>query len=397
MKRHILLVIRYPVGGIRTFVRYVHGRLDPARYRLSVVLPQSLEHAAIQDDLSAFNPTFFTLPPNYRASHFLGTLLRAIRLARPDVIHSQGLTSGIYASLATRLTRTPHVVTLHDVFRPLYFTGTSGRAKRMLLSVLLRLPDTIHCVSQDAHQNLLQFFPRRRARKSVVAVIPHGIDVERFTQIAPRALHDELGLPRQAFLLGFFGRFMPEKGFRYLREAVAILNTAPDLNGRMFVLTFSNDGYYREERRAVAQAGLQEWFRFLPFTPNIAPTLVSLDAVVVPSLSETCPLLPMESMVAGRPVIGTNCIGLREVLQDTPSRICPPADPDALAAAIRAELQMPSMASAQAFQAEAVRRFDVRARLTKIEAMLEDAIVRCHTGSDPPRVTHTTWQSGRLS
>ena len=40
---------------------------------------------------------------------------------------------------------------------------------------------------------------------------------------------------------------------------------------------------------------------FLPFVTNIASTLKGLDVVVMPSLWEACPLLAMETLVAGIP------------------------------------------------------------------------------------------------
>jgi len=74
--------------------------------------------------------------------------------------------------------------------------------------------------------------------------------------------------------------------------------------------------------------------------------------LVIPSLWEASPLQPMEAMAAGIPVLGTDCIGLREVLADTPSRMVRAADPAALADGLRTALRSPWTAEAREYAAE---------------------------------------------
>jgi len=366
----ILIAVRHPVGGIRTFLRYVHARLDPTRYEVSLVLPESAEQEAIRSDFSAHLPAFFFVPSDTSLVRLVLRLLEVARFQKPHVIHSQGLTAGVCASVAAMLTRTPHVMTLHDVFLPPMFRGFTGYLKHLMLSLFLRLPQRIHCVSQDVRENLLEFFPSQKKNGSRVVVIFNGIDVERFANVAPRGIRSQLGLMPDTFLLGFFGRFMSQKGFKYLVDAVALLVKGSTLPRSLFVLTFSNDGFYREEQARVRELGLEPYFRFLPFEPNIAPILHDLDAVAIPSLWEACPLVPMEAMVAGVPVIGTDCIGLREVLAKTPSRICPAKDSVALAEAIQSEMLNSTKSEAAIFKQEAAGRFDVRERANEIETLL---------------------------
>ena len=78
----------------------------------------------------------------------------------------------------------------------------------------------------------------------------------------------------------------------------------------------------------------------------------------MPSLWEAWPLLPMEAMVAGVPVLGSDCIGLREVLRDTPSRTVAANDPAALVDGLRAALDEPWTEAARAFVPQARTRFD---------------------------------------
>src|SRR5690606_26020218 len=93
--------------------------------------------------------------------------------------------------------------------------------------------------------------------------------------------------------------------------------------------------------------------------PNIADILRELDLLVMPSLWEACPILPMEAMCMGVPILGTDCVGLREVLRDTPSRTVPSNDVPALALALRQSMEHPWSERAIAYSAVARQRFDV--------------------------------------
>jgi glycosyltransferase involved in cell wall biosynthesis len=96
----------------------------------------------------------------------------------------------------------------------------------------------------------------------------------------------------------------------------------------------------------------------LDFVPDVLPLLRQLDLLVVPSLWEASSLVSMEAMAAGVPVLGTDCIGLREVLRDTPSRAVRAGDEVDLCRGLRQALARPWAAAARAFAAEACERFD---------------------------------------
>jgi len=99
---------------------------------------------------------------------------------------------------------------------------------------------------------------------------------------------------------------------------------------------------------------------FLQHVANIATVLQELDLLVMPSLWEACPILPMEAMVSGTPLVRTDCIGLREILHGSSSVMIPKNDPSALAAALREAIKHPGKEGARAYSPVARQRFDVR-------------------------------------
>jgi glycosyltransferase involved in cell wall biosynthesis len=204
-----------------------------------------------------------------------------------------------------------------------------------------------------------------------VSVIENGIEVERFLTSGTRDLRQELGLPENSFLIGFLGRHMPEKGFTYLLGALDNLKKEEGLPRQPLLLSFGQeDGYIREEKINVKERGLSEWVHFLSFAPDVGSTLKGLDVIAMPSLREACGLLAMEAMVAGVPLIGTNCIGLREVLRGTVAGVVPPGDSHALSEALVREMRNPTKAKAREFAKEAAARFQVRERAAEIEKLM---------------------------
>jgi glycosyltransferase involved in cell wall biosynthesis len=305
---------------------------------------------------------------------YVRAIAAATRRLRPAFVHSHGFISGALAGVACKLTRTRHLLTVHDVLLDAQFKGLSGRVSEFGLGASLAAPDLIHCVTRDSLDNLTQRYSWLRGLARKAAVIPHGVAVERITQAPRRDVRAELGRKPGAVVLGFLGRFMAQKGFRVLMDSIAQLKARGITADQLVVLAVGTGGFLREDRERIAALGLDEYFTFWPYQPDISSILKGIDALVMPSLWEASGLLAMEAMVAGTPVIGTSCIGLRETLADSPSQRLPPGDVPALTSAIEKFLQQPDATAARAFQPEAADRFDANHAFQKLGGLYERMI-----------------------
>jgi len=247
------------------------------------------------------------------------TLLRILCTRRFELIHSHGFTAGILAALPARIFRVPHIITTHDVFMEGQFSGRKARIKKWLIGRFLGLADIINPVGTDARDNLIETYPFLDKGGRVVA-IRNGIDSGAFLVDERRDLKAECDLDSNAILLGFFGRFMAQKGFGVLVDAVERWN-ATSKNQPMHVACFGWGGFIREEQADLESRGLSQFFHFFPATDSMAAAIRGVDAVVMPSKWEACPLLPMEVMVSGRPLIASKCIGMNEVVADSPTLV----------------------------------------------------------------------------
>jgi glycosyltransferase involved in cell wall biosynthesis len=323
-------------------------------------------------DLSDFTVSYLPVSGNPSTFTFFRSVFHTILSNHYNLIHSQGLTAALCALLPTRLTGTPHLATFHDIFNKGQFKGSMGFLKRSALFLLAPLINKIHAVTFDAKDNLLEYVPSLRASRKKIVTIRHGIEAERFLQAGVRDFRQELNLPREAFLIGFLGRFMSPKGFTYLTDAIDLLVRSCRPSLRPYVLTFGDGAFIREEQAYIKSKGLEEYFCFMPFSPDIAPSLKGLDVVAMPSLWEACGLLAMETMVAGVPLIATDCVGLREVLRNTPATMVGVRNSESLAQALLSELQEPSKIRARAFQAEAAVRFNVSRSAGQLEHVMDN-------------------------
>jgi glycosyltransferase involved in cell wall biosynthesis len=168
---------------------------------------------------------------------------------------------------------------------------------------------------------------------------------------------------------------MSPKGFSYIVEAMNNLSKNRDLSKRSLVIAFGEGGFIREEKIRIQKSGLSEYFRFLPYTSNVAGSIKSLDVVVMPSLWEACGLLAMEVLVSGIPLIVTNCIGLREVTLDTPAYIVSTKNSTELSEGIRSFIVNDRKEVFKSFTKEAILRFDAKNQAYELKELIHTIVV----------------------
>jgi len=148
----------------------------------------------------------------------------------------------------------------------------------------------------------------------------------------PATTRADLGLPDDAFVVGFVGRIRPVKGVDVLLRAAALLPSG--LNVRLLLV---GDIHDRRVRALVQDEALHERAHLMGHRKD-APALMRLcNAFVMPSVErEGLPRSVIEAMAQGIPPVVSGVGGMPELVIDGQcGRVVPPRDPEALAAAIR--------------------------------------------------------------
>lgn len=367
-RKRVLLVVRYPVGGIRTYIKYIYQQDIFDEYDFTVITPDPALEPFFCEIFSGRNFEYAVCEDNW---DLLKKVWRYIKNNKVAFIHSHGFSAGSLSTIVARRAHIKHLMTAHDVFQEKQFSGFKGRVKKWLLSRLFASIDLIHTVSFDATDDLLTFFPV--IKKEKIRCIPHGIDAELFynsTASDLRLQYDK----QEVFLIGFFGRFMAQKGFNYLVDAIEIIVRDKLTERNLLVLTFDWGGFVREEYEDIERRGLKKYFHMMQYTDDMPGVIKAVDLVAMPSLWESSGLLGMESLVSGVPIIGAGCIGLREILSNSPAVLVPPRDAEALARAIADEVNGPRRNEFEKYSDAARRRFSLHRPSTELKNIYVEMI-----------------------
>lgn len=351
----VLVVVRWPVGGIRTYLKYLYAQPAFADCEITIVAPLGETEGPISDDQVRARVTIESTG-NSQLSIFAG-VRRVLGGNGFNLIHSHGLTAGMMSEFTRRRSRIAHIVTIHDMFVDSLFEGWRGRARLWAVNRQLAGATAVHCVSSDCATNFSEYVNSVAVDK--VRAIPNGICVERFLSARPSDLRSRLGIAGNRAIVGFFGRFLAPKGFRVLVDAVEILVSRYGFKD-FVVVTFGWGGFIREDYQYLAEKGLSDYFIQRMHTDEPEREMKALDLLVMPSMWEAAGLVAMEALVAGVPLVGTNCVGLREVLGGTPAAVVEPGDASGTAAALHRELNEPRRDDFAAYSATAADRFDIR-------------------------------------
>lgn len=332
--KQIIFAIRWPVTGIRNYLKYTFNDDLFNGYRFTIVAPDLEFSGFVNRHLKS--DRFDFVPCGVEAKSMAIALIRVCREHSDAHIHAHGFTALAYAILPAIICRRKLFATAHDLFTPNQFDGRYGSLKRLVMTFALNRTQATIAVSEDCKQNILRYLPKVTAKK--LHAVLNGINSSYFAHAEPRPLKAELELADETLLVGFLGRFMSQKGFKYVIEAVRLLDKQGKAKGLKLVC-FGWGGFIREEQKKIAKLGLGVYFLFLPYSDDVAPVIKGLDVVVMPSLWEACGILAMEVLACGTPLIASNCEGLREVIRDTPTTVVPLGSSEELAQALEIYLK----------------------------------------------------------
>jgi glycosyltransferase involved in cell wall biosynthesis len=199
--------------------------------------------------------------------------------------------------------------------------------------------DAFACISRVIEREMLACgIPRDR-----VHYLPNPIDMTRFQPATPperTEVRRQLRLSPETIACLFVGRLSREKGLMDLLEAwrliasdrAVLLVAGPDMDNHPW-----NIG--PAARLFVEQHGLDASVRFLGSKADVAPLLQAADLLIQPSHFEAQGLSAVEALACGVPVIASAVGGLLDFVVDNENgKLCPPHDPPALAAALRATI-----------------------------------------------------------
>jgi len=245
---------------------------------------------------------------------------------------------------------------------PTVFHARTSESGGLLDPLAARLSARVVCVSRAVARRFPAGDPDR------VRVVYNGVELAEFTPNRPRRLRQALGIPEDAFAVGYAGQIRRVKGLGALIEAFRRLREESD---RVHLLLIG---------RGADQAGLLRsagpGVRFLPFSDAMADFYAALDVFAFPTeFGEGLSRSLIESMASGIPAVVTPLGGNIETVVDGETGFfVPPRDPDSLLARLRELAGAPEtrrrMGAAARRRAEAL--FDAAACARAVEAIYQE-------------------------
>jgi glycosyltransferase involved in cell wall biosynthesis len=242
----------------------------------------------------------------------------------------------------------------------------------------IRAVDRIVCVSEGVAAS----FRAAGVPHGLLGVVRNGI-AERRGGTPRSVVRAELGVSPTAPLAVTVARLTEQKGHADL------LRVIPDVLMRVPDARFVWVGDGPEELRLREQLrhnGIEEHVAIVPRHRDVPALLAAADAVVLPSRFEGLPLVALEAMAAGTPVIGMAVVGLDEAVRDgVTGRLVPARDCEALAAALIEVLTERELARRWGANGEAWQREEFTAWRMAAEtaAVYEEVMAGATAGSAP--------------
>jgi glycosyltransferase involved in cell wall biosynthesis len=312
------------LGGSEFIVRGLLGSLDPT---VEVMLLGTC--GEVVDALSTTRKTsqIILLPP-VRGRSDLGAVwahARVLRRFSPDVIHinQHHLWSGQYGMIASMLAGAPSIGVVHGIF------PSSNQSQRLLTMAVAR---EVRCFVGVSEFVAGAIEAKLRIPRTRVRMIPNGIATDD-AQPVGSANHDK-------GLITAIGRLAPEKGFDLILQALVSLSDVR--------LVLIGDGPERGLlERLARELGVASRVRFVGWSDQPWSVRPRPSLLVVPSRRDAAPLVILEAMREGVPVVASQVGGIPELVKDKETGLLvEPDDVRALAAAIGQLLNDPASLAA---------------------------------------------------
>lgn len=224
---------------------------------------------------------------------------------KPDLVHFQGLSTGIIGIFSKKILKIPYIVWPRgsDVYLP-------HPIMRLLHKSIFENASSIVALTEYMKKTI------KKVTDKEINVIPNGVDLSKFTVNENKSnIRHELNIPLDKTILILVGRLYPVKGVEYLIESISFLKETRD----DFKLLIIGDGSERSYLEKLSEElNITNYVEFRGKIPNdeVPLYLKASDIFILPSLSEGFPNALLEAMASGLPVVTTKIRGLDEIVEE---------------------------------------------------------------------------------
>ncbi len=351
------------IGGAEMVLYNTVTHLDRDRFEVRVLV---VGFGLLIDRLrtGGYEVDQFEFRNSYNLS-LIQMIRKIIKDHKIDIVHSHLSRMNMYGYIASMLTPAVNVMTIHGE------SEFSGWLARIYYSLFGNLSGRVVAVSELLAES---FHRRTLVRKSNVEVVHNGIDTGRFNNDFDRDdILKRFDFPSDTILILAVGNIRPIKGYGLLIDAFELI-AAKEQNARLLICGGEIYDHRKNLQDRIAEHEHSDRIRLSPFVEDIEAIYSAADFYVLPSVSEGFSLTTVEAMASGLPVVTTDCLGPREIIDNNlDGIIIPNRDPALLASAIIDLLNDPDkcIELGQAARKKVADKFTIKEAVGKFERLFE--------------------------
>lgn len=304
----------------------------------------------------------------------LWTLVGILRATRPAIVHTHTSKAGVVGRVAAWLAQVPVIVhTPHGHVFYGHFGLWKSRVFVQIERMLCRVTSHLVALTSAERDDHLD---RAVGCADRFAVIPSGIDVERFrhARVAGRQIPPGFDCPTDATIVGSIGWLTDIKGHRVLVEALGHLK---DEFPHLHVVIVGSGGQHDVLLAQADSLGLRDRIHLVGHRDDIERCLAGMDCFAFPSLNEGMGRALIEAMAAGLPVVASRVGGIPAIVRHEENGLLVAAgDSRALSEALRRILTDPQLADRLGRNASRTigQEFGVKAMVDAVESVYQGAL-----------------------
>ena len=378
------------IGGVARSVEAFSSEFRRSGHRVLIVAPEFADMPTDEVDvvripaIQNFNGSDFSV-----ALPTAGLLTENLDKFQPDIVHAHHpYLLGMTALRIARYRELPLVFTHHTLYEQYtHYVPVDSPLFRQFVTELAthyaNLTDQVFAPSESI-ASLIQ----NRGVKAPIAVVPTGVNLERFGCGEGQHFRASMGISKEAFVVGHVGRLAPEKNLGFLAESVAkFLHAHP----RGHFLIVGQGPSKIEIRDIFERQGLMQRLHVAGALDQneLADAYHAMDGFAFASKSETQGMVLTEAMAAAVPIVALDASGVREVVKDGfNGRLLHEETPEAFSTALQwlANLPAAKMESLKRSARETAETFSMQNTAAKAiahyEALHEKAFVHRHDEFD---------------
>jgi len=245
-------------------------------------------------------------------------LARVIRGIDPDIVHAHTPKGGLLGMMAAHAACVPYKIYHMRGLLTLTASGARGKLLGAAETLSCELADLVICQSHSLRDEAIAQNLVGAERSTVLLKGSNGVDVKRFDprRFDQAEIRRELGIPKEARVVGFVGRLVGDKGITELANAWSRISEEPEFQDAHLLIV----GDY-EPRDPVPEATRTALSRtprvhMLGWREDTERLYAAMDLLVLPTYREGFPNVPLEAAAMRRPVVATQVVGCTDAVED---------------------------------------------------------------------------------